>query len=85
MEAAGVEPAPGIVNTQVTDLKKGEKGKKGQKGESTVQTFYKIDLSSTVPAQPARSDSKCVSTIPMCLLTSPPRQELKSWLQFRLP
>ena len=47
MEAAGVEPAQGIDNTQVADFKKGEKGEKGQKGKSTVQTLYKISLSST--------------------------------------
>jgi len=43
VEAAGVEPAHGIDNTQVADFKKGEKGKKG---ESTVQTLYKIELPS---------------------------------------
>jgi hypothetical protein len=46
VEAAGVEPVTGIENTQVIDFKKGSKGSNGQKGKSTVQTLYKIGLSS---------------------------------------
>ena len=46
VEAAGVEPVPGIENMRVADFKKGEKGKKGQNGKSTVQTLYKKERSS---------------------------------------
>jgi hypothetical protein len=41
VEAAGVEPAQALENTEVVDFRKGQKSKKGQKGESTVQTLYK--------------------------------------------
>jgi hypothetical protein len=41
VEAAGVEPAQTIENTQVADFTTGQNGKKGQKGKSTVQTLYK--------------------------------------------
>jgi hypothetical protein len=41
VEAAGVEPAQDVENTQVVDSMNGQKGKKGQKGKSTVQTLYK--------------------------------------------
>jgi hypothetical protein len=47
VEAAGVEPAQTVENTEVVDSRKGQNGKKGQKGKSTVQTLYKIKFSST--------------------------------------
>jgi hypothetical protein len=44
VEAAGVEPAQDVENTQVVDPNNGQNGKKDQKGKSTVQTLYKMSF-----------------------------------------
>jgi hypothetical protein len=44
VEAAGVEPAQDVENTQVVDSKNGQNSEKGQKGKSTVQTLYKMSF-----------------------------------------